>query len=168
MGSEMCIRDSEWANDDEVEKLKAQLAMAKEMSLPVVCHTPIPRAPHKLHAVKKVLEVARESNFPLDKLVIDHNDENTLKVVLEAGAWAALSTCFDKLTPREVALIVKRLLEKGEGIDRIMVNSEYGWGYQGYFSVPRVVLEMKLLGIKMSEIEKITFENPVKFYGLKL
>lgn len=158
----------EWANDDEVEKLKAQFAMAKEMGLPVVCHTPIPRATHKLHAVKKILELVKETSFPPDKLVIEHGDEETLKVVLETRSWTALSTCFDKLTPKEVALIAKQLLEKGEGADRIMVNSEYGWGYQGYYSVPRVAFEMKLLGIKTSEIERLTFENPVKFYGLKL
>ena len=104
----------------------------------------------------------------MDKLVIDHNDEKTLRIVLNEGAWAAISTCFDKLTPREVALIIKELLKRNEELDRVIVNSEYGWGYQGYFSVPRIAFEAKLLGIKRSEIEKITFENPIKLFRLKL
>jgi len=41
-------------------------------------------------------------------------------------------------------------------------------GYQRYFSVPRIAFEAKLLGIKRSEIEKITFENPIKLFRLKL
>jgi len=72
-------------------------------------------------------------SFPLDKPVIDHNDEKTLGIVLSEGAWAAISTCFDKLTPREVALIIKELLERNEELDRVIVNSEYGWGISKVF-----------------------------------
>ena len=160
----------EYATEKEAKKFKEQLEIAKEFNRPVVCHTPVPhRASRKVSSVKKVLEIVRETKFPIERIEIDHNSEDSVDIVLDAGAWAAISTCADKLTAKETALIVKRILDKRDrDADRILVNSEFGWGHNGYFSLPRVALEMRLLGIKSVDVEKILYENPIQFFNLKI
>jgi len=153
----------EFGTDNEVNKFKAQLEIAKELNLPVICHTPIPRAHHKPSIVNKVLSIIREVEFRPDRILIDHISEGTIETVLKAGCWAGISCAMDKLSAKEAAKLAQTYSS-----EKILVNSERGWAHNGYFSVPRVALEMKMLGMKRNQIEQITFDNPVQFFGLKL
>jgi len=153
----------EFGSDSEVNKFKAQLKIAKELNLPVICHTPIPRAPHKPNIVNKVLNIIREVDFRPERILIDHISEDTIESVLKAGCWAGISCAMDKLSAKESAKLAQTYSS-----DKILVDSERGWAHGGYFSVPRVALEMKMLGMRRDQIEQITFDNPVRFFGLKL
>jgi predicted metal-dependent TIM-barrel fold hydrolase len=153
----------EFGSDSEVNKFKVQLEIAKELNMPVVCHTPIPRAHHKLGIVNKVLSIIREVDFRPERILIDHISEETIETVLKAGCWVGISCAMDKLSAKDAAKIAQTYSS-----DKVLVNSERGWAHSGYFSVPRVALEMKMLGMKRNQIEQITFDNPVQFYGLKL
>lgn len=160
----------ETGSRSEVAKFMEQLQLADKLKLPVVCHTPPPGMRHKVKVTEQVMNVIKEVGFEPERVIMDHTGEETLKKVLDFGAYAGLSVCADKLPPRDVARIVKRCMREVENeyVDRIIVNSEYGWGTAGYFSVPRAALEMKLQGLKRDEIEKIVWENPTTFYGLKI
>jgi len=153
----------EFGSDSEVNKFKAQLEIAKELNLPVVCHTPIPRAHHKRGIVSKILSIIREVDFKPERILVDHISEDTIETVLKAGCWAGISCAMDKLSAKEAAKLAQKYSS-----EKILVNSERGWAHGGYFSVPRVALEMKMLGMKREQIEQITLDNPVKFFGLKL
>ncbi len=63
---------------------------------------------------------------------------------------------------------VKSILENPDKRERLLVNSEFGWGGEGYFSVPRSVLAMRRMGLKRDEIEQVTWENPKKFFKLEI
>ncbi|MBW1862809.1 MAG: hypothetical protein JRJ02_10610 [Deltaproteobacteria bacterium] len=76
-----------------------------------------------------------------------------------------LSLCYDKLRPEDAAEIVAEYPDK---IDRLVVNSEFGYAGEGYFSVPRAVLSMRRLGLKRDVIERVTWDNPKKFFNLKI
>jgi predicted metal-dependent TIM-barrel fold hydrolase len=76
-----------------------------------------------------------------------------------------LSICYDKLSPEDAAKVV---LENPDKRERLLVNSEFGWGGEGYFSVPRSVLAMRRMGLKRDEIEQVTWENPKKFFKLEI
>jgi predicted metal-dependent TIM-barrel fold hydrolase len=76
-----------------------------------------------------------------------------------------LSLCYNKLKPEYAAEVIDKYPDFQ---DRLMVISEFGYAAEGYFSVPRVVLSMRRLGLKIDVIEKITKYNPRKFFNLTL
>lgn len=134
----------------EADKFQTQLEIAKEREIPIVCHSPVPRAKHKPKIVRKILSKIKEVGFDPGKIVIDHINEETIEPVLDAGVWGGISVCADKITPREAAKLSKKYQNR-----QILVDSEYGWGHEGYFSVPRAGLEMKMLGMKRDNKDSI-------------
>ncbi len=90
---------------------------------------------------------------------------NTLQARLDSGAMVGLSVCYDKLSPEDAATVV---MENPDKRDRLLINSEFGWGGEGYFSVPRSVLSMRKKGLKRDEIEQVTWENPKRFFNLEI
>jgi hypothetical protein len=113
--------------------------------------------------VKK--SIIRKENFPMERVVLDHTAQNTLETRLKTGAMVGLSVCYDKSTPEEVAKIVAENLDKRA---KLFVNSELGYDNDGYFSLPRAVLAMRMAGLKQKEIEEVAWENPKRFYKLPL
>ena len=99
-------------------------------------------------------------NYDFNKILIDHNTEETIKKTLEIGAWAGLSVYpVTKLSPDRVIRIVNQY-----GSDRIMVNSAADWGISDPLSVPLTAREMRKNGCSRKDIEKVTFLNAYEFY----
>ena len=122
-------------------------------------HIPIRLAPQAPVVIKQIVNVIKEENFSLERVILDQTGESTLDFRLKSGAMVGLSVCHDKMPPEIAAEIV---LKNPDKRDRLVVNSELGYGNDGYFSVPRVILAMRMLGLKREEIEKVTFENRKK------
>lgn len=151
--------------DDEVKLFRTQLNIAKEHNLPVIVHTSTPMEPQAKTVLKQIIKIIKEEKFPIERVVFDHTGKNTLKDRLDSGGMVGLSICYDKLMPDEAAQIVKDYPDKRE---RFLINSEFGYSGEGYFSVPRTVLGLRRLGLKRDEIEKVTWENPKKFFNLQI
>ncbi len=151
--------------EDEANLFKAQLKIAKEHNLPIIVHTPIRLAPQAPTVIRQIVDVIKEENFPLDRVVLDHTAENTLDYRLSTGAMVGLSVCHDKMPPEEAA---EAVLKNQDKADRILINSELAGGSDGYHSVPRVILAMRMMGVEREIIEKVIFENPKKFFKLPI
>jgi len=153
--------------DDEVKPFRAHLKLARELNLPVIVHTACPHEPEDtvIRTTKQAIEIVREENFPVERVVLDETGLNTIEMRLESGAMVNLGVCYDKLRPDDVAEIVIRYPDKR---DKLMVSSMLGTSGGGYFSLPRTVLAMRMAGLKRGEIEQITWENPKRFYNLPL
>jgi predicted metal-dependent TIM-barrel fold hydrolase len=152
------------AGSEEEERLfRAHLRMAKDYDKPVIIHTPVPGDPRKVEVTKKIIEIAKQEGFDLRNAVLDHTGFESLDMCLNSGAMVGLSVCYDKLTPQDAAEIVK----KYDG-ERLIINSEFGFGKGGYFSVPRVVLEMRKKNIDPKTIERIVFTNPKTLFRLQI
>src|SRR5688572_7401790 len=65
-----------------------QLELAVAHDMVVMVHSP---HRDKKRGILRSLDVAREVGQPMAKLVIDHNNEETVEDVLERGAWAAFT-----------------------------------------------------------------------------
>jgi predicted metal-dependent TIM-barrel fold hydrolase len=101
----------------------------------------------------------------MNRVILDHTGRNTLKARLSSGAMVGLSLCYDKLRPEDAAEIVDTNPDYRK---QLLVNSEFGYSGEGYFSVPRAVLSMRRLGLKIEVIETITWDNPKKFFNLAI
>jgi uncharacterized protein len=150
----------------EFEKrlFRAQLQMAKSLNLPVIAHTPIRLAPQGPEIIKQIVNIIKEENFPIDRVVLDHAGESTFEYRLTSGAKVGLSVCFDKMPPESIANLISQNRDK---LDKFIIDSEVASG-DGYFTIPMVALSLKRLGLKYAEIQQVVYENPKAFFNLPL
>lgn len=137
---------------------RRQLELALELDLPALVHTP---HRDKRRGTERSLAIVREMGVPPGRVLIDHNTEETLPLVLDAGCWAGHSiyprTKMDE--PRMVALVERY------GPTRILVNSAADWGVSDPLKVPKTVAAMREAGIPEPDIETIVWRNPVAFFA---
>lgn len=137
---------------------RAQLELAIEHELPALIHTP---HRDKLRGTLRTLDLLHELDFPPELALVDHNTEETLPHVLDAGCWAGHSiypaTKMDE--PRMVALVRKY------GGERILINSAADWGVSDPLEVPKTAAAMRAAGIGEHVITQICWNNPVRFFA---
>jgi uncharacterized protein len=144
-------------NDLEEEVFVKQLDICKSENLLAMIHLP---HYNKLEGMKRMQKIFENGQYDLDKILIDHNTEETIKMTLDLGAWAGLSVYpVSKLSPNRVIDIIKQY-----GSERIMVNSAADWGVSDPLSVPLTAREMRMHSCKGSDIERVTFLNAFEFY----
>jgi uncharacterized protein len=143
--------------DAEEASIRAQFEIARKANLPVLVHTPHVR---KLEGTLRTIEIIRDIKFPVDRVILDHNTEETTPVALESGCWCGHTIYpVTKLSPERAV----NILEK-HGLERMLINSSCDWGPADPLSVPRAVLEMRRRGFSPAEISKVVWENPLQFY----
>jgi predicted metal-dependent TIM-barrel fold hydrolase len=135
----------------------AQVELARAHKLPVMVHTP---HRDKKRGTERSLALLREQSFPPELALIDHNNELTLPLVLDAGCWAGHSiypaTKMDE--PRMVALV------KQFGTEHILVNSAADWGVSDPLKVPKTAQALREAGVSEADIETLCWKNPVRFF----
>lgn len=144
--------------DAEEKWFARQVELAREYDLPVLVHTP---HRDKKKGTIRSIGVIRDVGFPEEKVLIDHNTEETLPIVLETACWAAHSIYPNtKMDEGRMAALVKKY-----GCERILINSAADWGISDPLKVPKTVQVMRAEGIAEEDIEKIVWQNPVAFFA---
>jgi predicted metal-dependent TIM-barrel fold hydrolase len=120
--------------------------------------------PHvnKKDGIERTKSVLKNKNLLglSNKILIDHNTEETIEKTLELGCWAGLTVYpITKLSPTRAIDIIEK-----NGVDKIMINSSADWGISDPLSVPLVAREMKKRGFSENDIEKVTFYNAYEFF----
>ncbi|MEO0447915.1 MAG: hydrolase TatD, partial [Verrucomicrobiota bacterium] len=91
----------------------------------------------------------------------DHNNEETVKTVLDRGYWAAFTIYpHTKLGNERMVEIMREY-----GGERIIIDSAADWGISDALAVPKTAALMKEQGITMEAIEQVTYSNPLVAYG---
>jgi len=135
-----------------------QLELAQRFDLPALVHTP---HRDKKRGTERSLALVREAGFPEERVLIDHNTEETLPMVLATGCWAGHSIYpKSKMDEARMAALVRQY-----GSERIIVNSAADWGVSDPLKVPKTVAVMREQGITDALIETIVWENPVRFFA---
>jgi predicted metal-dependent TIM-barrel fold hydrolase len=142
----------------EEKYYRAQLEMAKELDMVVMVHTP--------HRDKKTgtirsMEIALEHGIKPERVIIDHNNEETVEDVLERGFWAAFTLYpHTKMGNERMVEIARRY-----GSERIFIDSSSDWGVSDPLAVPKTAQLMLERGIKPEDVEKIAYRNALAAYG---
>lgn len=148
---------------DEITKAEerayiAQLEIAVENDMVVMVHSP---HRDKKNGIVRSLEVAKEVGVPMSKLVIDHNNEETVQDTLDFGAWAAFTIYPNtKMGSARMVEIVRQY-----GPDRIIVDSSADWGVSDPLSVPKTAALMIEQGIPEADVVATTWGNALAAYG---
>lgn len=141
----------------EAKYFSAQIELAKKFNLPVLIHTP---HRDKKRGTERTLALVRESGIKPELVLIDHNNEETLPLVLPSGCWAGHSI-YPKTKMDEQRMVA---LVKQYGGERIIINSAADWGVSDPLKVPKTVQAMIDAGIPQSTITQIAWDNPVNFF----
>jgi len=146
-------------NDLEDELFQMQLDIATDKKMLTMIHLP---HTNKKEGITRTESVLRNKSLldMTNKILIDHNTEETIEKTLEIGCWAGLTVYpISKLSPSRAIDIIEK-----NGLEKIMINSSADWGVSDPLSVPLVGEEMKKRGFSTSDIEKVTFYNAFEFY----
>jgi predicted metal-dependent TIM-barrel fold hydrolase len=135
-----------------------QLEFARKHDMVVMVHSP---HRDKKRGIVRSLAVAKEVGQPMHKLVIDHNNEETVEDVLNAGAWAAFTIYpHTKMGSERMCEIVKKY-----GPKQLIVDSSADWGVSDPLSVPKTAALMLQRGIDPKSVELTTWKNALDAYA---
>ncbi len=135
-----------------------QIEIARAHNLPILIHTP---HRDKKRGTIRSIELVRSLKFPEERVLVDHNNEETLPIVLESACWAGHTIYPNtKMDELRMAALVKKY-----GSDRIVVNSAADWGISDPLKVPKTIAVMRQQGIEEQTIQKIVWANPVAFFA---
>lgn len=142
----------------EEKYYRGQLEMALRAELPVQIHTP---HRDKKKGTLRSMDIAIEHGLDPGMVIVDHNNEETVKEVLDRGFWAAFTIYpFTKMGNERMVDIVKQF-----GVERIMVNSAADWGISDPLAVPKTAALMMDRGITPEDIEAVTYRNAITAFG---
>ncbi|MFT6443435.1 MAG: putative metal-dependent TIM-barrel fold hydrolase [Salibacteraceae bacterium] len=148
--------DDQSAAEDKY--FRAQLELAKEFDLPVMVHTP---HRDKKNGTIKSMDVIEEHGIPPHMVVIDHNNEETVKSVLDRGYWTGFTIYpKTKMSKDRMVAVVKKY-----GSERIIVNSSADWGVSDPLSVPKTAALMAQEGVSAEDIHLTCYQNALSVYG---
>ncbi len=137
---------------------RAQLELAKESNLPVQVHTP---HRDKKNGTIRSMEIALEHGLDPKMVIVDHNNEETVKDVLDRGFWAGFTIYpFTKMSNKRMVEIVKQY-----GSRKIMVNSAADWGISDPLAVPKTAALMVESGIKVEDVLLVTYRNAIDAFS---
>ena len=137
---------------------RAQLALAVELDMPVMVHTP---HRDKKAGTRRSMDVAIEMGMAPHRVIIDHNNEETVRDVLDRGFWAGFTLYPHTKMDSERMVDVARQY----GPERIFIDSSADWGISDPLAVPRTAQLMFERGIPQSTIEAICYGNALAAYG---
>lgn len=162
LGKEGVVAVGEIGYDDQTDAEErafiAQIGLAKDFDLPIMIHTP---HRDKKRGTTRSMDVLEDQGFPPSKVVIDHNNEETVAEVLERGYWAAFTIYpSTKMGNERMVEIVKRY-----GSERIIVDSAADWGISDPLAVPKTARLMLERGVDRETVALVTYGNALAAYG---
>ncbi len=143
---------------NELETFKDHVDLAAEHEQLILIHTP--HLEDKYKGTRLTVETlqSREQIAP-HRVLIDHAEEHTVKMILDAGFWTGITLYPNtKVSAQRAADIIEM-----HGAERICVASACDWGPSVPVAVPQFALEMRRRGHSEALIRRVVLENPAQF-----
>lgn len=100
-----------------------------------------------------------DSRIDPARVLIDHVEEHTAHLVLNAGCWAGITLYPEsKCTPPRAIDLLDLY-----GSDRLWLNSACDWGCSDPLAVPKTAIEMRRRGYDAGTIDRVIFQHPMRF-----
>jgi predicted metal-dependent TIM-barrel fold hydrolase len=127
----------------------------------ILIHTP--HLEDKRKGTRMILDLLREFGAAIDpaRVLIDHVEEHTVKMVLDEGYWAGMTIYpVSKATPQRAVDMIEMY-----GAERLMVNAAADWGVSDPLNTQRTWWEMRRRGHSMADLLRVFHNNPATFFG---
>lgn len=161
-GKEGVVAIGEIGYDDmtpaEDKYFRRQLELAKELDMLVMIHTP---HRDKKAGTSRSMDVCIEHGLDPSRVIVDHNNEETVAEVLERGFWAAFTIYPNtKMGNARMVEIVRQY-----GSTRIIVDSSADWGISDPLAVPKTAQLMLQRGIPAATVRAVCYQNALLAYS---
>lgn len=147
--------------DDMTEKeekyFEAQIQLAIDHGLPILIHTP---HRNKKAGFVRCIEIVKASGIAMDRVLLDHGNEETVKITHDVGAMQGFSIYpKTKMSPERMIPLLQEF-----GVDQMIINSACDWGVSDPLSVPKTVALMEKAGFSEQDIDTLVWKNPAGFF----
>lgn len=144
---------------NEATVFAEHVELALRLNQLILIHTP--HLEDKYKGTRMILDMLAEQQVEPDRVLVDHVEEHTIKLVLDRGYWAGMTLYpVTKCTPSRAADMIERY-----GTQRLMANSAGDWGPSSPGAVPDLIFEMKRRGHSSANIQQVVLENPRTFFA---
>jgi len=145
---------------NEIKIFEEHVELALKYNQLILIHTP--HLEDKKKGTRLIVDILRNfSKINPSHVLVDHMEEHTIQMVIDAGFWAGLT-----LYP-ETKCSIPRAADIVEiyGDQRIVLNSACDWGNSDPLAVPKAALELRMRGHTEKQIENVTRENALRFFA---
>jgi predicted metal-dependent TIM-barrel fold hydrolase len=145
---------------NEMKVLEKHVDLAAKHNQLILVHTP--HLEDKLKGTKLIVDLLKsDSRIQPGRVIIDHVEEHTITLALDAGFWGGLTLYPEsKCTPARAIDMVEAY-----SMERIWMNSACDWGHSDPLAVPKTAREMRKRGHSFATIDRLIFKNPARFLG---
>lgn len=149
----------ETADDLEQKVFVEQLKIADENNYKIIVHTP---RTNKVEITEKIVKLLDEHINP--RLVqLDHVDFSIVDSIIDKEYSLGITIQPLKMSTEETI----QMLEK-YGYDKFVLDSDISYAPSNPLSLPETKHELEKMGVNKNSINKVMFENMLKFYNIKL
>lgn len=143
---------------NELKVLEMHVDLAARLDQLILVHTP--HLEDKLKGTRLIVDVLRgHPRVRPERVIIDHVEEHTIDVALDAGFWAGMTLYPEsKCTPARAIDMIEVY-----GSERLWMNSACDWGVSIPLAVPRTAIEMRRRGHSAEAVDRLVYENPRRF-----
>ena len=127
----------------------------------ILIHTP--HLEDKLKGTKMILDMLKEFGGQIDhsRVLIDHVEEHTIKMVLDQGYWAGMTLYpVSKCTPQRAIDMIETY-----GAEKLMINAAADWGISDPLQTHRAMHEARMRGHTLETLLRVFHNNPATFMG---
>lgn len=136
-----------------------QAAYAVKNNHLILIHTP--HLMDKLKGTTMILAMLKDVGADPARVLVDHTEEHTIKMVLDAGYWAGMTLYpVSKMTPHRAADMLETY-----GSERCCINAAADWGVSDPFNLHRCMLDYRARGHTTQQLLDIFHNNPVRFFS---
>lgn len=143
---------------NELEVLEMHIELAVQHDQLILVHTP--HLEDKYKGTRLTLAALKNNpRIKPERVIIDHVEEHTIGMVLDAGFWAGMTLYpGTKCTASRAIDMIERY-----GPERLWMNSACDWGESVPLAIPYTALEMRKRGHGAEQIDRIIYQNPRAF-----
>ena len=142
---------------NELAIFEEHVALAQQHDLPILIHTP--HLEDKMKGTKLIIDSLKNAGVERGKVIIDHVEEHTIELVLDAGYWAGMTLYPEsKCTPARAIDMLECY-----GMETVWMNSACDWGISDPLAVPKCLQEMKRRLHSAETVRKVSYDNPKRF-----
>jgi len=145
---------------NEMKVLEMHVELAARTNEMILVHTP--HLEDKLKGTRLIVDVLKsDKRIKPERVIIDHVEEHTIEIPLDAGFWAGMT-----LYPESKCTAARAVdMIENYGSERLWMNSACDWGVSVPLAVPYAALEMRRRGHSPESIDRMIYQNPARFLG---
>src|SRR5436190_22878266 len=143
---------------NEIAVLEKHVDLAARREQLILVHTP--HLEDKLKGTRLIVDILKnDRRIAPGKVLIDHVEEHTAGLALDAGFWAGITLYPEsKCTPPRAIDMLEVF-----GAEQLCLNCACDWGNSDPLAVPKTALEMRRRGHSEEAIDHLIYGNPLRF-----